>query len=124
MRAALLAANILWTTLCLGGWLPETRTVTAVLTAALVVVHLLDPVRGSRAHAAGWVFVPFVAYAAANVVWVTPVPWMGWSDWIGWAQMLAIFWVVLNGLESRGAAGLLIASVGLAGAISASMALY
>ena len=63
----------------------------AVLTAALVAVHLSDPLRGTRAHPAGWLFVPFIAYAAANVLWVTPVRWLGWFDWLIWAQTAAIF---------------------------------
>ena len=76
-RAGLLVANLLWTTLLLGGVLPSTRMVTACLTAALVAVHFADPVRGTRAHVAGWLFVPFLAYAAANAAWVTPVHWLG-----------------------------------------------
>jgi len=99
-RVVLLCANILWTTLCLGGFLPGTRVVMTVLTAALVAVHLADPARGARSHSAGILFLPFIAYAAANVAWVTPVRWLGWFDWLNWAQALAVFWVVLNGVES------------------------
>lgn len=73
----------------------------AALTAALVAVHLADPVRGARAHPAGWLFAPFIAYAAANVAWVTQVRWLGWFDWLNWAQAAAIFWIVLNGVETR-----------------------
>jgi O-antigen ligase len=43
---------------------------------------------------------PFLACAAANAAWVSPVPWLGWSDWLGWAQAIAVFWVVLNGIRS------------------------
>gem|GEM_PF-4360593 len=50
-RVALLAGNIAWTTLCLGGFLPGTRVWMAALTGALVAVHLVDPWRGARAHA-------------------------------------------------------------------------
>src|ERR1039457_2455233 len=97
-RVALLLANISWTTLCLGGFLPGSRVLMAALTAALIAVHVADPARGTRAHAAGWLFVPFLAYAAANVAWVTPVRWLGWTDWLNWAQAAAVFWVVLNGV--------------------------
>ncbi len=100
-RATLLAANLAWTTLCLGGFLPETMVVTSALTALLVGVHFVGCAsENTRTHPAGWMLVPFVAYAAANVVWVTPVPWLGWFDWFGWAQMTIAFWVVLNGLRS------------------------
>jgi len=98
-RTALVSANILWTTLCLGGFLPGTRIAMTVLTAALVAVHFADPARGTRAHPAGWLFIPFLAFAAANVAWVTPVRWLGWFDWLNWAQAVAVFWVVLNGVE-------------------------
>ena len=42
-----------------------------------------------------------LVYAAANVFWVSPIPWLGWIDWFGWAEMIAVFWVVLNGVRSR-----------------------
>ena len=72
-----------------------------MLTGALLAVHLADPLRGVRAHPAGWLFAPFLAYAAANVAWVSPVRWLGWMDWINWAQAAAVYWIVLNGVESR-----------------------
>src|ERR1035438_8969877 len=100
-RVVLLSANLLWTTLCLGGFLPGTRVAMVALTAALLAVHRADPLRGTRAHPAGWLFAPFLVYAAANVAWVTPVRWLGWIDWLNWAQAAAVFWIVLNGVESR-----------------------
>jgi len=110
--------------MCLGGVLPGTRMVTAALTAALIASHFVDPVRGLRAHPAGWLFIPFLAYAAANVAWVTPVRWLGWSDWLNWTQAVAVFWVVLNGIEApacrRFIGGLLVA-VGL---VASALALY
>jgi O-antigen ligase len=121
-RTALLSANILWTTLCLGGFLPGTRVLMAVLTAALIAVHFADPARGARAHPAGWLLVPFLVYAAANLAWVTPVRWLGWFDWLNWAQAAAVFWIVLNGVEDpackRFLCGFLIA-LGAAAAILA-----
>lgn len=103
----LLAGNLVWTTLCLGGYRPETIVVTGSLTAALLALHLCArvvdaPESGFAAHPAGWLFVPFLIYAAVNVARVSPVPWLGWLDWFGWAQMLAAFWVALNGLRSTG----------------------
>ena len=73
-RVALLGANLAWTTLCLGGFLPGSRVVMAALTAALLAVHLADPARGTRAHPAGWLFLAFLAYAAANAAWVERFP--------------------------------------------------
>ena len=99
-------ANLAWTTLCLGGFRPETMIVTSALNALLLAAHLagraLAPAGNGRPfHPAGWWLLPFLAYAAANVLWVTPVPWLGWRDWLGWAQMILIFWVVLNDVRAR-----------------------
>lgn len=38
--AALLAANVAWTTVCLGGYRPETAAVTTILTAAALLLWL------------------------------------------------------------------------------------
>ncbi len=111
-QVALLGVNLTWTTLCLGGYRPETMVVTTALAGALFVVHLIGFVmlreelaardgEVARVHPAGWWLLPFLAYAAANVVLVSPVKWIGWRDWIGWAQMIAVFWVVLNGVRTR-----------------------
>ena len=123
-RVALLAGNIAWTTLCLGGFLPGTRVWMAALTGALVAVHLVDPWRGARAHAAGWLFVPFLAYAAANAAWVTPVRWLGWTDWLNWAQAAAVFWVVLNGVTLPACRRFLCGFLVVLGAVAALLACY
>jgi O-antigen ligase len=124
IRAVLLAANLAWTTLCLGGVLPGTRGVTACLTALLVAAHFADPARGRRAHSAGWLFIPFLAYAACNAAWVTPVHWLGWTDWLNWTQGVAVFWVVLNGLEAPACRRFLCTVMVAIGALAALLALY
>lgn len=105
-QAGLLVLNLAWTTLCLGGYRPETLVVTSGLTGALLLVHLAERVLVGKPrpafHPAGWLLLPFIAYAAANVGWISPTKWLGWMDWWAWAQMAAIFWVVLNGIRSRG----------------------
>ncbi|MBS0631832.1 MAG: O-antigen ligase family protein [Verrucomicrobia bacterium] len=100
---AVLAANLAWTTLCLGGVRPDTWLVTSALNGLLFLIFFLSraAVPGARLHPAGWLLAPFLAYAAVNAAWVTPVPWLGWWDWLGWAQMLGVFWVVLNGVRAR-----------------------
>jgi len=123
-RVAVLAGNIAWTTLCLGGFLPGSRVWMAALTGALVAVHLVDPSRGARAHAAGWLFVPFLAYAAANAAWVTPVRWLGWTDWLNWAQAAAVFWVVLNGVSLPGCRRFLCGFLAALGAAAALLGCY
>lgn len=121
---ALLAADIAWTTLCLGGYMPGTKVAMIILTGALLAVHLVDPTRRGRPHPAGWLFLPFLAYAAANLAWVSPVRWIGWFDWLNWAQMVAVFWIVLNAVESAGARRFLCAVLVALGVVAAAMACY
>lgn len=124
MRVGILSANIAWTTLCLGGFLPGARVLMAVLTGALIGVHFADPRRGVRAHPAGWLFIPFLAYAAANVAWVSPVRWLGLEDWFGWAQAAAIYWIVLNGVEAPACRRFLCSVLAALGFVAAVLAAY
>ncbi len=123
-RLVLLLANLFWTVLCLGGYRPETLLVTSLLTAALVIGHLLLPTAGPRSHPAAGLFLPFVVYAAVNVVVVSPVAWLGWRDWFTWVQPLAFFWVVLTGCASRAARRWLIAALGLLASTASALACY
>ena len=105
-QAALLALNLAWTTVGFGGHLAETMAFTTVLVALSLALHFARRAWSSNEakakwHPAGWLFVPFLVYAAVNVRWVTPVRWLGWQDWLGWAHFLAIFWVALNDLRAR-----------------------
>ena len=123
-QTALLMANLAWTTLCLGGYRPETMLVTCLLTGVTLVVGFVARFfrtvgEGSHATASLWLL-PFLAYAALNVMFVTPVPWLGWLDWLGWANLTGVF-AIATGI--RGAAprralfaslvGLAIVAVGL-----------
>lgn len=115
-QTALLAANLAWTTLCLGGYRPETMVVTSALTGGLLAVHLAsrafaENAACTRTHPAGWLLLPFLVYGAINVTWVTPVPWLGWRDWFGWAEMIVVFWVVLNGVRAPAARRALFATL-------------
>ena len=111
-QVTLLSVNLAWTTLCLGGFLAQTMVVTSALSGGLLAVHLTERAVGRwrssrseynlpRLHFAGWLPLPFLVYAFANVQWVTPVGWLGWLDWLEWVQIAAIFWVVLNGVRTR-----------------------
>jgi O-antigen ligase len=125
-QAALLAAGLIWTTLCLGGYRAETMVVTSALNAALLVTYFLSRAFGCapRTHLAGWFFLPFLIYAATNVAFVTPVPWLGWRDWLLWAQMIAVFWVALNGLRSPAVWRALVAAIAALGAVAVALACY
>ncbi|MEO5960303.1 MAG: O-antigen ligase family protein [Opitutaceae bacterium] len=128
MQTTLLAANLAWTTLCLGGYLPETMVVSSALTALALATHFLarafSSARPAPLHWAGWLLIPFVLYAAANAQWVTPVRWLGWMDWLGWAQMIATFWIVLNGMRSAAPRAVLFGTVVAVGLVAVTLACY
>ncbi|MDR0352260.1 MAG: tetratricopeptide repeat protein [Opitutaceae bacterium] len=109
--AALLAGNLAWTSLHLGGVRAETMAASWLLTGAALALHLLlAAVSGERPRwsGAGVLLAAFLVCAAANVRWVTPVRWLGVRDWLAWAQMLAVFWVAWRGLRRAGPRGLLL----------------
>lgn len=138
-QATLLAANLAWSTLGRGGYPPGVMVVTAAITSALLTVHLAAralrrPPEGEgatseagtthRLHPAGWWLLPFLAYAAANVAWVSPVPWLGWRDWLLWAQIVAVFWVALNGIRARAPQRVLLHTLALLGVVGVLLASY
>lgn len=123
--ALLLAANLVWTTLCLGGYRPETMALSWPLTAAaLAVQHGFAAWQGQRPHPAGLWLLPFLAYAAFNVAAVSPVPWLGWRDWLGWAQMIAVFWLMINGLTRKGPRAFVLGTLVVLAGIAVLLAAY
>lgn len=127
-QTALLAANLAWTTLCLGGYRAETMVVTSALNALMLGVHF-----GSRAfvstpwrpwHPAGLLLLPFLVYAWVNVLWVTPVRWLGWHDWLEWSQMIAVFWVVVNDVRAPGTRKVLFGAMVSLATVAVAMACY
>ncbi len=126
--AGLLACNIIWTTLCLGGYRPETMVVTSALTGGLLFFHCAARAWLGQAvapwHPAGWLFIPFLLYAAANVLWVTPVRWLGWHDWLWWAQLVAVFWVVLNDIGRPWVRQFILGSLAAVGFVAVVLAAY
>jgi O-antigen ligase len=127
-QTLILAVNLAWTTICLGGFLPGTVVLTISLTGLLLVVHFVGRMLDGRpvpsTHPAGWLFLPFLVYAAANVIWVTPVRWLGWQDWFGWAQMSAVFWVVLNGVRSPAPRRALLGTLAGLGVVAVALGCY
>lgn len=128
LQLGLLAINLFWTTLCLGGYRPETMVVTSGLTAGLLGLHFAGrffhaPVL-PRWHAWGWLPLPFLVYAAANATWITPVPWLGWHDWLWWAQLTAVFWVVLNLADGPRAARWLLGTLAGVAVVAVVLAAY
>ena len=126
VHVGLLGASLGWTTLCLGGYRPETMVVTVWLNAALLVSVLLAGARqdAPAPHPAGWLLLPFFAYAAANAAWLSPVGWLGWHDWLLWAQAGAVFWAVLNGVRSGPARNALLGQIVALGVVAVALAAY
>ncbi len=112
----MLAANLAWTTLCLGGVRAETMVISWALTGVTWALQLvLSAWMGERSHPAGFWLLPFLAFAALSVLAITPVPWLGKRDWLVWAQLIATFWISLNGVRRTGPRLLILASgLGLA----------
>ena len=123
----LILANVWWTTLCLGGYRPETLVISYGLAAAALVVWLLTVVFAAgpvRLNLAGLIPLPFLLYAAANAGWVSPVPWLGWWDWLGWVQMAVLFWVILHGVRSNRTMEVLFGGLILLGMVAVGLAAY
>lgn len=124
-QVVILGLNLGWTTLCLGGYRPETMVFTSAVNGLLLTLHLIESALGSRrSHPAGWLLLPFLVYAALNVWLVTPVGWLGWRDWLGWAQMIAVFWVVINGVRLPAARTALLSALVAVAVGSASLGFY
>ena len=127
LLTGLVLASLGWTTLCLGGYRPETMPVTVTLNAAAVIVWLGLAGwrrRGLNCAWRRWRCCPFWSYAAVNAGWVTPVSWLGWLDWLGWAQMAAVFWVVLHGIRGARAREALLWGLVALGVVAVAMAAY
>jgi O-antigen ligase len=93
-QAVVLAANVAWTTACLGGFLARTMVVTTGLTIALALLHAVVTIvrpETERGAAAGLPFVPFLLFTAVSARWLTPVPWLGWIDSYGWLEAVLVF---------------------------------
>lgn len=127
VAAGLVLAGVWWTTLRLGGYRAETMAVAASLSTAAAVVWLSIEVwrcRGLQLQELALATVPFLAYAAANVWWVTPVPWLGWMDWLGWAQMALVFWVILHTVRRAAVQEALFWGLAALGMVAVVMAVY
>ncbi len=124
-QALILSANLAWTTFSLGGYRAETMGVTILLTGLLAAVGLARGMgKPLAAHPASlWVW-PFVVYAAANVFWISPVPWLGWFDWAKWLQAAVVFWVVSSHIRSAGPRRLVFFAIVLVAVVGVGLAGY
>lgn len=120
-----LAATLVWTTLCLGGYLAETMVVSsravwvlAVLGAALLIG------RPRPLQPAAWLPVPFLLFALASVEWIAPAQWLAWREWLLWFQTWIVFFLVLHLGRSRAQTAVLAGTVVLLGLAGVALAAY
>lgn len=136
IQAVLLAVTLAWTILGLGGYPPQVMAVSIALTTVLGVVHATRlgiewrrrPLSGECRRAllhpgalALWLFVP---YAAANVIWVSPVPWLGWVDWAKWWQIAVVLAVASSALRASGPRRLVFSALAVIGVTGVALACF
>jgi len=123
--AALLVANLIWTTLCLGGYRPETMVWSWGLTGLTLAMFFgVFGFSTDRAHPTTWALLPFLVYGAINVIFVSPVPWLGWRDWLGWVQMVGTYVVMVNGIRRRSPRLAVLGSILALGIVAVILACY
>jgi O-antigen ligase len=110
-----------WTTLCLGGYRPETMVFTSWtvfgLAALGAVLWSARSVPGF--NLAGLLPVPFLLFALASTCWLAPAHWLAWREWLLWLQAWLVFLLVLHHGRGRAQSWVLVAimaGLGLAGA--------
>lgn len=112
-----LTAVVVWTTLCLGGYMAATMVVTgpAVLGLGALGGLLWALGRGGEEgtiNRAVLLPLPFLLYALASVLWRAPAPWLGWREWLLWFQMWLVFALVLQFGRGRAHTWTLVAAIG------------
>jgi O-antigen ligase len=126
--ASLVVANLSWTTLCLGGYRPETMWVTLLLTGATLVIFCVEratrPTPAPRFAAADWLLLLFLVYAALNALLISPVPWLGWIDWLAWANAAAIYWISRHGVRSLSTRRVMFIALVLLGIFAVGLGCY
>ncbi len=120
-----LMAVLAWTTLCLGGFRPETMIVTSNGIFALAALGGLALVIRPRSfHPALLIPVPFLLYALASTFWLAPAPWLAWREWLLWLQMGIVFWLTLHFVRSRAQRATLAGALLGLGVAGSAMAIY
>lgn len=120
-----LAANLAWTTLCLGGYLAATMVWSARATWALAALGMF--LFAVRPRALDWralLPVPFLVYALGSVLWLAPAAWLAWREWLLWLQMWIYFVLALHFARSRAQAWTLLGTLLALALAGAAMAAY
>ncbi|MDF9827584.1 O-antigen ligase [Ereboglobus sp. PH5-10] len=123
--AILLSVNLAWTSLCLGGVRAETMVWSSALTFATAAIAMIRMIwSGSKSHwTAAWL-VPFLLYAGASVLYITPVRWLGARELMLWIQAFLVFGIALENLQNKGPRRLVLGTVALLGAVALVLSAY
>lgn len=120
-----LAAALIWTTLCLGGYLADTMVYSApgiwALAALASVLLALQP---RAIDWRVWLPVPFLLFALGSVLWIAPAKWLAWREWFLWFQMWIVFAVFLHFGRSRAQTWTLVGTLVGLGLVGVAMAAY
>ncbi len=124
-----LAGALIWTTLCLGGYLARTMVVTSWAVFAVSIGGLLVWARGGvsgerRANLAVLLAVPFLLYALASVLWVAPARWLAWREWLLWFQAWLVFALALHVGRNRAQTWVWVMALAGLGLTATAMAAY
>ena len=120
-----LTAMMMWTTICLGGYLASTMVVTgwavAGLSALGAVIVVLRPRPLNWAMA---VPVPFLIFAFVSLWWIAPAKWLAWREWLLWFQMWIVFVLALHFVRTRRQVMVVTGGMLALGLIGVAMAAY
>lgn len=124
-----LLAVLVWTVLCLGGYLALTMVATSWGIFGLAALGGLLWVfrRGGvplTFNSAALVPVPFLLYALASVLWIAPAQWLAWREWLLWLQMWLVFVLVLHFGRGRRQTQVMVGTMIILGLTGVGMAAY
>lgn len=100
-----LGAIIVLTTVHLGGVRPDTQVVLLPLYSLLLGLHgirlLVNRKSSHRLSFTPLSFLPALAWLLISILYITPVPWLGWHELIYALQAFVVLWVLCNDMETR-----------------------
>ncbi len=95
-----LAGIVAWTTLCLGGYLAVTMSVSGPVVLGLGalggLLWAVGPAGERTINRAVLLPLPFLLWALASVFWQAPAQWLAWREWLLWFQMWLVFALTLH----------------------------
>jgi O-antigen ligase len=125
VTAILLCANLAWTALCLGGVRAETMAWSCLLTCATFAIVTLRQSTSPATHQ--WAhrhLLPFTACLTVNVLFLSPVRWLGMFDLFLWLQTYLVFSIVLDGLQNKAPRRLVLGTISALAVVALILSAY